>query len=132
MGELSAHLKNLINCTLPLLYIGPASHVYLFSTCQCLPSTHNKDIIIPQPFHGDCSYKLAYSRNIPSGVFLPIPSCLTRVEKVWSTGSMLPEHTRFSPGTHRARAYLKGVRSLVLNLCHIFCLNGLILPSNYM
>ena len=32
------------------------------------------------------------------------------LKKVGSTGSMLPEHTRFFPGTPKARNYLKDVR----------------------
>ena len=54
---------------------------------------------------------------------------LGRVEKKGSTGSMLPEHPRFCPGTHKAREYLKAVWSMDLYCFrHIFCVNNSIYP----
>ena len=43
----------------------------------------------------------------------------TRVEKVGSTGSMLPEHPRFFPGTHKARNYVKDVWILFEAICSV-------------
>ena len=39
------------------------------------------------------------------------------LKKVGSTGSTLPEHQRFSPGTHKARNYLKDVWLLFQAIC---------------
>ena len=36
-------------------------------------------------------------------------SCQSELKKAGSTGSTLPEHQRQSPGTHKARHYLKDV-----------------------
>ena len=49
--------------------------------------------------------------NMSRGHFNP-PS--HRVEKV---GSTLPEHPRFSPGTHKARNYQKDVRIALQAIC---------------
>ena len=41
------------------------------------------------------------------------------LKKVRSTGSMLPEHPRFFPGTHKARNYVKDVWILFEAICSV-------------
>ena len=44
---------------------------------------------------------------------------LPELKKVGSTGSTLPEHPRFSPGTHKASNYLKDVWMVFQAICSV-------------
>ena len=43
----------------------------------------------------------------------------TELKKVGSMGSTPPEHSRFSPGTHKARNYLKDVWIMFQAICSV-------------
>ena len=46
-------------------------------------------------------------------------SVKAELKKVGSTGSTLPEHSRFSPGKHKARNYLKDVLIVFQDICSV-------------